>query len=419
MKTAIAIVKDILLPKLEKDFGFDSNKINAYFLETFATALLDFETDAQPLYAAIYSLELADAEKIISKLGGVYSNFLKELAESYVLGQSSEAIAYLLKTNNAAFLKEVVFLQKMQQAIKGVERKRIKADLPKSYERLTFELSEKDIANVAKKKGREDLREKMKQWDEEMIESEPVLMEASFSHNIINDSPKEYKIKRTESKVVFLSWIKYAVAACLVLGLGLLFYTNQSENEIPSDTIVTAPDKESKLKKSVEVLEVEALALAEVAISAKAVIVMEESGQGFAATTKKIRVIEIIHGERILSIQKAIVRYQKTLDAELVAQKSVSVSNAKELENRISSLQKELSKMKEIEKQYIFDGQKLTLFISTPSKENRVLLYEDNYYLIKDKDFYELSISKQPQYYKKETDSNVLKALDKIIFDNE
>lgn len=145
MKTAIAIVENIILPQLEKDSKFSEKKVDSAFLEKFATDLLHFEEDAKPIYTNIYGLELDNPEKIIDKLPNIYAQFLKELAESYVLGQTTEATDYLLEKNNEAFLKEVQFLESMQQAIKSVERKRIKADLPKSYERLTFELSETDL----------------------------------------------------------------------------------------------------------------------------------------------------------------------------------------------------------------------------------------------------------------------------------
>lgn len=398
MKLAVDILKNILLPKLEKDSNFDSNKINTSFWETFTTALLDFESDAKTVFATIYSLELENAEKIISKLPVIYSDFIKELAENYVLGTTSEATDILLQSKNATFETEAHYFRNLEKAIKKVERKRIKTELPTSYEKLSFELTETAIDLAIKKKEREALKEKMKVWDEELVE-ETVLVQAINS--------------KKETKVISLSWIKYAVAACVVLTAGVLYFklsTNTIENSIQptEDKVVTT-----------EVPKIETEDLADVTTVPTSYKVLEEVGFGFAATSKKISVIENHQEQRIVSIRKAIANNQMILDTELFAQKSVSGSKAKELESRISSLQDELSKMKEKENQYIFDGKKLTLFISKHSKENRVLLYEDNYYLIKDKDFYKLSISKQPQFYKKETDTNVLKALDKIIFDNE
>jgi hypothetical protein len=216
------VIKNTLLPKLEKDPKFSEEKVDSDFWEKFTHDLLRFEEDAKPLYAHIYSLELAEAEKVIDTLPSVYSKFLKELAENYVLGQTSDATNYLLETNNAVFLKEVQFLKSMQQAIKSVERKRIKADLPKSYERLIFELSDADLANVARKKGREDLREKFKQWDAELEQEDvPVI-------SMVNR--EEETIRAAASKISF-SWMKYAsIAAIFIIGF-MIWQPNKLSNE--------------------------------------------------------------------------------------------------------------------------------------------------------------------------------------------
>jgi hypothetical protein len=227
MKTAIAIVQNIILPKLEKDSKFSEEKVDTAFWEKFATDLLHFEEDAKPIYASIYSLELDNPEKIIDKLPHIYAQFLKQLAESYVLDQTSDATDYLLRTNNQSFLKEIDFLKTMQQAIKSVERKRIKADLPISYERLTFELSETDLANVTKKKGREDLKEKMKQWDAELEEQESVSIVASSYRGYHNTMSTDVK----KTKVISLSWIKYvSIAAIFIIGF-MIWQPNKLSND--------------------------------------------------------------------------------------------------------------------------------------------------------------------------------------------
>lgn len=221
METTL-VIKNILLPKLEKDSKFSEEQVDSAFWKKFATDLVHFEEDAKPLYAGIYSLDLDNPEKIIDKLPNIYAQFLKELAESYVLGHTSEATDNLLKTNNTIFLKEVQFLQTMQQAIKSVERKRIKADLSKSYERLTFELSEIEIANATKKKGREDLKEKFKNWDEELEQEDvPVI-------SMVNR--EEETIRAAASKISF-SWMKYAsIAAIFIVGF-MIWQPNKLSNE--------------------------------------------------------------------------------------------------------------------------------------------------------------------------------------------
>lgn len=234
METTL-VIKNILLPKLEKDTKFSEEKVDSAFWEKLASYLLHFEEDAKPLYTGIYSLELDNPEKIIDKLPNIYAQFLKELAESYVLGQTSEATDYLLKMNNEAFFKEVQFLQTMQQAIKSVERKRIKAHLPKSYERLTFELSDADLANVARKKGREDLREKFKQWDKELVEESVPIVSM-----LANEKQK--------TKVILLSWMKYASIAAIFI-IGFMIW---QPNKLPNDKLFSQYNSEESIIQSID-----------------------------------------------------------------------------------------------------------------------------------------------------------------------
>ena len=234
METTLTI-KNILIPKLEKDSNFSEEKVDTAFWEKFAPNLLHFEEDAKPLYAIIYSLELDNPKKIIDKLPSIYNQYLKELAENYVLEQTSEATDYLLKTNNEAFFKEVQFLKTMQQAIKSVERQRIKAHLPKSYERLTFELSDADLANATKKKGREDLREKMKQWDKELVE-ESVPDVAMLAN------------EKVKTKVISLSWIKYASIAAIFI-IGFMIW---QPNKLSNDKLFSQYNSEESIIKSID-----------------------------------------------------------------------------------------------------------------------------------------------------------------------
>ena len=412
MKLAIDIVESLLLPKLEKDSGFDSTKINTSFWETFSLALLDFESNAPPIYAAIYSLELENAEKIISKLPAIYSAFIKELAENYVLGNQSMLSTKLLESKNETFLKAVSFLTTMKAVITNVERQELKKNLPLLYDQLVFELDEETLQQVAKKKSREDLRVKFQQWDEEMVEREPIMMESSFHHNVINEAPNEYFPKRTKRKVISLSWIKYAAAACIVITAGVLYFKLSTSNV----QYFSQPEENRVVTK--EVPKIEEAVLAGITSVPASLEVLVDAGYGYAVSTQKINVIEKNQGERMVSIQKAIVNYQELLDKELVIQKLDSSSIAKDLASRIYSLQGELNQRKEKEKQYVFDGKSLTLFVSVSPKEISILFYEDIYYLKKGDDFYKLSVSNNPQEYKKENDSNVLKALDKIIYNN-
>jgi hypothetical protein len=398
MKLAIDIVQSLLLPKLEKDASFDINQTNIAFWETFTTAFLDFEKDAKPVYAAIYSLGLIDAEKIISKLDTVYISLIKELAENHVLGISSEAIDYLITSKNSTFEKEVNFFTDLQNAITKVERKRIKTELPKTFDKLSFQLSDDAIAIAITKKEREALKEKMNAWDEQLVTSE--------------ESPVYSVSAKKETKVISLSWIKYAAAACIVLTAGIMYFKFNTDTNLvqPGDTnVVTAP-----VKKETITPEIPSEALAEVAtVSNNATVI--ESGMGVASNT--IKITENNQKARMASIVTAIEKYRQLLENEFAENKVGVNARVKVLEIK-NSLQNELALLKEREKQYIFDGKVLILYVSTTAKENTIVLYEDTYYLKKDADYFKLTVATAPQLYKKISDTNLINNLDDILSEN-
>lgn len=364
MKLAIDIVKSILLPKLEKDTNFDNIKTDATFWESFATTLLDFENDETKCKTVINNLGLNNPDKIISKLVNIYKLYINELAESYVLGNESEAIDLLLKSNNQVFNEEVRFLSNLEEAITDIERERIKALLPTAYESLVAQLNEKDTKVIP------------------------------FSwFNAASASSR--------------SWIKYAAAACIVLTVGIATFTNQTGD----NNVVTAPAKEET-----RTTEIPSEAFAEVAIVTKNTPVIE-SGLGFASKKNNIKIVENNQKARMASIITAIENYRKLLEKEFANNRIGYSPNIKRLEFNRDRLQKQLELLKDNEKHYVFDGKELVLFVSNSTNENTIVLYEATYYLKKDADYFKLTVAEQPQLYKKESNKEVVSALDKIIFD--
>lgn len=404
MKLAIDIVKKIMLPALEKDSEFDTSKLNGTYWETFTENLLDFKNDAKPLFTSIYSLELSDPEKIISIIEDIYQSLIEELAETHVLGVHSKAIEYFLVSKNDIFEKEVLFLTNLEKAIKKVERKRIKQDLPKAFDRLTFELSDENIALAIKKKEREALREKMKAWDQELAvtEEEPI--------QLFND------VK--ETKVISLSWIKYAVAACFVMGIGVWFFNTQNQGVKTENKMVKAPVKKDTTSKSILNTEIPSEVLAEVATVTKNSPVIE-SGLGFAPKNNNIKIVENNQKARMISIDSAIKKYRQLLENEFAQNKLGVGPRVKALESKINPLEEELALLKDRERKYVFDGKALVMYVSTNDKENTILLNQNTYYLKRDSNFYKLTISNQPQQYQKVNDIDLLRLLDKILFDND
>lgn len=419
MNTASTIIKSLILPLVIKFTKGNINTLPDDFWNQFANDFIRYEINATPIYTSLYKLELQNPEAVFEKLPQVYSSFIKELAEEYVLGNQSEITAQLIESKNETFLKEVSFLKTMKAVITKVERQELKKNLPTLYDRLVFELDEETLRQVAKKKSREDLRAKFKQWDEEMVESEPILIESSLSHNVINEAPNEYNIKQPKSKVISLSWIKYAAAACVFLTAGVLYIklsTNDNFNQTDENSVVTVPVKKDTTSKVIITPEIPSEALAEVATVTKNAPVIE-SGLGFASKKNNIKIVENNQKARMVSIVSAIEKYRQLLEKEFSENKVGISSRVKELESKISELQNELALFKEREKQYVFDGKSLVLYVSNTAKENTIVLYGDNFYLKRDADYFKLTVAEQPQLYKKESNIEVLSALDKIIFD--
>lgn len=425
MNTTSTIIRGLILPLVIKLSKGDVTSLPDDFWHQFATDFIYYEIDAAPVYAALYQLELENPEDVFEKLPQVYSSFINELAEEYVLGNQSEITTKLLESKNEIFLKEVAFLNTMKAVITKTERNQLKKDLPQAYDRLVFELDEETLLQVAKKKSREDLRAKFEQWDEELVHEElPIIAGVKFS--LAEDKESDLDLNEIEGilrgeeiianstkakgKVITLSWIKYAAAACLVLGLGVWFYTNQEQENILQNDVVIAPGKQESPSNSTITPVIPSEALAEVVTVTKNASIIS-SDYGIASAN--IKIVENYQKARKLSIEKAIEKYRQILEKEF-AENKVGVSATKKvLESKIKSLQNDLALMKEREKQYVFDGKALVLYVSTASKENSIIFYGDTYYLKKDNDYFKLNVAEQPQRYERVNNSEVLNALDK------
>jgi hypothetical protein len=391
MKKGINIAQDVILPELKQDSSFDKGKTSVAFWETFTKSLLDFETDAKPVYTSIYSLDLKNAEAIISILPNIYQTFISEIAEHYVLGETSSETEYLIATKNPTFQEQITFYKTLENVVKKVERKRIKSELPKLYDKLTFEIPENTIEATIKKKSREDLREKFKQWNQEIAETEVISLET----NLQKSASKDINMPDTESTVFQLSYLKYAVAACFIIGFSIWFYNDQS---IPGNFILPSES------------------LAEVSIEAKSVIVIENKGLGFASDTETVTIIENLQGDRIISINKAIETYKKFIEKEVSSQDNQA--NLEQLNTRIDTLQSELNKLKEREKQYSFNTKELNVFVSPTNNTYQVIQMDSLFYLINNKQLYKLIPSENLLPYRIVQDSLIINQIDDILFKN-
>ena len=317
-----------------------------------------------------------------------FETFIKALADNYILGETSEATDYLLHSDNETFAKEVAFLKTLQQAVKSVERKRIKADLPNSYERLTFEISDTDFENATKKKAREDLKEKFKQWDSELIEEDAIPVISMQS--------------RKEPNVFSLSWAKYAVAACVVLATGIFFFRNTNQDIIPNNTVVTTDDKKDTLNPQKNISIENDVVIAAITTVSENTIVQQSEAMGFTREKKlKIKITVKDATNRIESLEKYI---------KANTEETATLNNYK----------KELTNLEKTIDNYVFDGKTLTLFDTFNSKQDAILVTDDlNYYLKKGNFYYDLELENKTMPLTKVSDNKIVEILKKISFENE
>lgn len=237
MKTAITLLKNLILPRLEKDANFKQQP-GDIFWPKFTADFLFYKKDPKPVFAAIYSLELEDPESIINKLPSIHSSLTEELAEQYVLGIRSEAVKRLRQNGNAAFEEHVAFFSELKNVSTYLERRRMIEEMPTTYAAISEEIPDDAIQAVIKKKGREELKNRFKIWDEEMNKEKIDMTSVEISSSM--PPPKE----RTERKTKGLSksttskdnnfsykWL-YAVAAVLLIGFFVWQPTQKSNEEL-------------------------------------------------------------------------------------------------------------------------------------------------------------------------------------------
>ncbi len=387
MEQAIELLKELLLPKLQKDVRFDITKTNGAFWEQMTVAFLDFEKDAKPAHTLLYSLELDTIEKILDQLPNIYLNFIKELAERFVLGTIDQATSYLQETNNARFLKEVTFYKTLQQAIKHVERNRIKTDLPKALDRLTFELAETDIATAVKKKGRDDLKAKFKNWDAEIAAETPVI---SMLTN-----------KKEKTKVISLSWIKYAIAACVVITGGVLYFKFSQ----PTIDGINQPQQNNVvIKEKSKAVPTDIIPDATYTTTSSKVTIEYPSSLGFTGSTAKS--ITILFKDASASI--------KTLRSQI--KEEISGKN----NTGVGPLKEKLHSLESKQNTYEFDGKKLIVYSEKTKETMSILTIDDKVFYLKQGNQYSyLYVTKIPLSFQPVKEAALIEQLEKISFENE
>lgn len=399
MEKEIQILQDLFIPILQKDERFEESKFDSFFWNKLTLEFINFEQDKKPFYTTIYSLNLVKVEQVLNKLESLLNPFLDQLAESYVQGYTSEITQKLSKVSYY-FNERVLFYKNLKKAIFLSERKRIKTELPTMYDKYTFEIDEKQLVEAITKIERQALRDKMKVWDEELL--------------VENEEEQEITLhkQRQDTKTISLfTYIKYAIAACFVLGLGFWFYNSQNQINVPDNPVVTQPEEQDSS------LELPKPVLVEAISSSRVTDVLINEGMGFSNSNNKIKLVSINNSERIVSIQNAIDAYQKFIENELLTSPGNGPKNKNlliEVEKEIEGLSRELTELQTKQSTYLFDGKTLTIYDISPNAIT-ILAFAETYYIKKKNDFYTLTITNSPQKYSKVSDSTLKDNLKEIL----
>lgn len=399
MEKEILILQELFIPVLQKNERFEESKCDSFFWNKVTAEFVNFEQDKKPFYASIYSLNLVNVEQVLNKLESLLNPFLDQIAETYVQGYSSNITQKLSKVSHY-YNERVLFYKNLKKAIFLSERKRIKSELPYMYEKYTFEIDEKQLVEAITKIERQALRDKMKVWDEELL--------------VQNDEEQEitFHTQRQETKTISLvTYLKYAVAACFVLGLGFWFYNSQNQIDVQDNPVVTQPkelDSSLELPKPVLVVATS---------SSKVTDVLINEGMGFSNSNNKIKLVSINNSERIVSIQNAIDAYQKFIENELLTSPGNGPKNKSlliEVEKEIEGLSRELTELQTKQSSYLFDGKTLTIYDISPNAIT-ILAFDETYYIKNKNDFYTLTVANSPQKYSKVSDSSLKDNLKEIL----
>ena len=410
MEKEIQIIQDLFIPVLQKDKRFDVSKCDNPFWKKILQEFIDYQQDSKPFYAIIYGLELAEPMKVIHKLENLQHSFLDQLAEENVLGYSSEGIVKL-EQNNPFFKERVQFYKNLEKAIILSERKRMKSELPSMYDKYTFELDEKQLAQAIANRERKALRDKMKLWDKELLaeKEEEQVIELSANKTITKTFP-------------LMSYIKYALAACLVIGLGFWFelYINTTKIQTFGSSDRDTENVENYEIEDSNSLELPNPVLVDATNVSKDTNALVNEGMGYTSSNNKIKLVSINNTERIVSIKNAIDTYQKFIQKELLKDSGADPKNKKiriEVEKNIDSLAKELTELQKKQNTYLFDGKILTIH-DVPYDNIMLLAFENKFYVKNKNDFYVLTVANEPQQFSKVINDALKENLEKILFDN-
>lgn len=317
-------------------------------------------------------------------------------------------------------LDEKDFEKEIRSSITSLERESLKKKLIAFEANQGEEPSDLELKSAITQIEREFIKKKFQEIEDSRDEADipiyPLDMPGADLESPIRPAAYPYLSENRP----FHSFLKYAVAACLLVAIGIGVYQFTKQDSVPENIVASSSEEkeESEVKKPIDLPTIQTVPLAEVATASNSYPVLK-SGLGYGKVDEKVTVVVNNQQERISSIERAISNYSSQLDRLKEIQHPEAEPLVSDLRNRISALKEELTQMNTKERHYVFDGKVLNLFISSVQTKTQLVAFGTDIYLKTNDKFFKLTITEELKPLQEETDPNVLKALEKIIFNAE
>lgn len=353
-----------------------------------------------------------------------YERFIDELSENFVQNPDLFEDDKTELVGNDQFCKKVNYFKTLELAIRDSERNRIKNEFDLMYERLDFEVEDREFEKSIQIHSRKELKKKFQDWDDELSKESKL--------GDIAAAPK--------AKSKFL-WKGLAVAASLFLIAGLLIiYNNQKPKNLFSDQPIVKTNKTDKEKNRTEtgngvetqngnenistndLQDLNDIKLAKIDVRSEKGELLYPNSLGFSGKEEKeIDIIFISSSDRKKDLEKYIDDFWEENNGRPLS-----------LGPKYQEIEVELEQWKNKKGKYIFNGENLILYDSDFSLNNLLFLSSDDKFYVYNKEnktFYHLikteakiefnNPGQKVNSFEKVSDQEIIEKLEKILFEND
>ncbi len=180
-----------------------------------------------PLRQLLATYEARDAAQSYTQCEGLTNEYIYYMAQGYCAGLTNPTIDLLVERADARFAAEVRFQRDMLAAIALVSRKEITAELEQATAFAGGEVADAEVAAAFNTIGRNDLKSKLQQWDDE---EQPQIEEPA---------------KRKRRLTIPLMLLRFAAAAAVFTGgvVGVIsIYNSNKSDSMPAANTQAAPE---------------------------------------------------------------------------------------------------------------------------------------------------------------------------------